>query len=779
MKFSVAALTGLFSSTAVALPCSLAWNYASCATALLPDNASGLATTQTGSIQTGSSTLTLSGAWDIQAGQGVWIPHAGQNATTAAPAITGITVQAVIGSSTVPYQIVARDAAGGLSPASPIVNAVNSAAPNALRYNRNPAISNTNTVTWTTDANAVDVLIYRNGVLVALVPASEDSFLDEGQFGLNSPDFPASPPLVASPAPLISIALAVSGTVVTLSKAALNGVTSAAIQHDDGAALQTWLTSGCGFDAFMLLPIGNYNTHQQLSCTGTNGTSSFIQGQGGMQRIGLRSGSFISYWGRGDQAVLYTAGLNGSTFQDFLLYGNYIAKWALQNDSISGNAASGDHFNRIGFWRTNASADSDAIAFGHVGCTGQLSEQFFDSPFVFNDVGGHAGFHSHCGGNTKNVHFSNYQIVGYHIGATGVTTTGNWSFINGVIGNVSDALFDNISTLNVDGLEAEGVQNSRLTRIVAPAAQAFQRFNAVQFATPAPSDGFFVGEVSNSTVEISNSFFGAGTYQGEYRWNVPGLYGDPGVLIKSTNVYYENSTCVPYYVGGNYVGAIGAYPNDNGRLIEPVNFISEGDYGSTKINGSPVQVRFQQKNFAAGDQITNHVFARKNITNSLAPATSFLDVYGGGAWLHAWPDPAAPTVTVNTVGAATCSYKVAFRDASGKRSTNLSPAASVTNCAMPPNNTISVSPVPPGAWFMDVYDATAGMLVGIVNASQFPYVGWSLADTGQSRSAYAVPLRNSTGDMTIDGALTIGSGATCNGPPTPQFSVKSGIIVQC
>lgn len=515
-----------------------------------------------------------------------------QQIATAPPLVLTLTnsahvtlAQSQVGASaTVAYSVMARDAAGGFSAPSAVMNALNSGdptvsfnAPNALRFNRNPVMSNTNTVAWTADGNAIDVYICRNNALVGVVPAVEGLFIDEGMFTISGGnlDFPGCAAATSTPAPLIATAIAVNGEAVTLANSSQTAAANVTIAHDDGAALQAMLTAGCqrssaggALDGYMVIPIGNYNTHQSLVCIGDAGAGVIIQGQGGRNRIGIRSGSFISYWGRGDQAVLHTIGVNGSSFKDVLLYGNYIAKWALQIDNET-FSVSGNHFDGLGLWRPNASTLSAGIAIGNPGCTQQLSEQFFENIYIFQDVGSHAGVYSFCGGNQKNMHFFNWTVVGFHIGVGGITT-GTWSFINGVAGNVEDTIFSGINNLIVIGLEAEGAQGSRLTQLSVTAfSGSFQTFNGVTLATPQGGPTFNMCDVSGATFDISNSYFGAGTNQGEYYCNT---LPTSGVFTTSKNNFWENSPTIPIYTGGNRVSG-----------QSNIALISVGDYGSALV----------------------------------------------------------------------------------------------------------------------------------------------------------------------------------------------------
>lgn len=688
-------------------------------------------------------------------------------------------------STTVAYKIMARDAAGAFSAPTAVTNATNSGdptlnlnIPGAIRYNRNPALSATNTVKWTADANAVDVAVCRNNVIVAIVPASEGAttgFVDEGQFQISgAPDFPLCTTGVSTPAPLITTATVVSGTTVTLANSATTAVAGGSIQHDDGAALQAMLNAGChrssngpGIDGFMIPPVGVYNTHIDLTCIGDAGAGVMLQGQGGLNRIGDRSGTFISYWGRGDRAVLLLDGVNGSVFQDFILYGNYIALYSLQlwGTRPAGGTAyaiSGDHYNRIGAWRQNASANSAGVMLGPT-CANQLSEQFFQGFYIFNDFGSGSAVKSACGGNQKNFTFVDYQVVGYHNAFSG-PGTGSWVFTNGIIGDVSDTLFSGITTLVVNGLEAEGLPNSRLATITNGNSFCYQSFNGINFNTPPPSSGLFVAETSGCGAMITNSDFGAGTWQGEYRWQ--GSFTSQVPLI-SFNNFWENSTTLPLYLGGNRYGAPPTFPSNNGRQLYSTPIISRGDYGTALAPQSSIFVGnivyFAPVDLLGGSYVIDKMYARKWITNAPADASNYIDVYGSGIRSRTMPDPTINSVTALTTGALTCAYKIAFKDATGAYTTAPSPTVSVANCASPRNNQIITGIVPAGAFYVDLIDNASGMLVVTSNFSlqAFGSSNWTILDTGQTQTAYSPPAAiNNTGALVADGQVTAQAYAT-------------------
>jgi hypothetical protein len=767
-----------------------------------------------------------------------------------------------------------RDAAGGISAPTGLTTVNNSGDPSlpfnqngALGFSRASGVNSTNTVNFTAAANAVDVIVCRNGLIAGIVPATDGQFIDEGQLTFVSPDFPLCTTAASTPAPLIATVTAVNGTALTLSAPASNTVTSGTINHDDGAALQALFNAGCGNELYMLIPMGTYNIHNTLNCmNGGSGRATFLQGQGGTGRVGLEGGSFISYWGPAGGgvsnslgsaigalvvsggvgytngpvtltvtggtcptpiqlnatatagaitsvnsvvnpgvctalplnsavntsggggagailnvlyntgSVLLANGLNGSTFQDIMLYGNYIPKYIFHQPN-NGPASSGAYFNRLSFWRPNTSINSAIIEYGP-SCTAQLSEQFFFQVFLFQDVGTKFGFNSPCGGNQKNMMWESFSVIGVHFGFTG--TSGNWTFTNGIMGSIEEFLWNGTGTLMVNGVESESRWNSGIINVTATAG-ALVSINALQFLTPGPANGVFAAVTSGPPITITNSFLcAAGVYMGECRWN--GNFTSPTVPFVSINNSWENSTTLPTYVGGNRYGGPPNFPNNVPRVFFPLATNSVGDYGAGLVAGVTTITRFGNQNLNGGLQLMDFNYTRQTLGNSAAVPSNFLDIYGGGLQSHNWANPAAPTLAPSPAGANTCTYQIAFRDASGGHTTALSPVATTNTCTTPLSTTNKVtvaSPIiPPGTWFMDVIDASNGMLIGTSAANVVPVgntgglgIGgqnMSFIDIGQTRTAYSPPsATNNTGQIKADGGListptTFGALPACN-----------------
>lgn len=665
--------------------------------------------------------------------------------------------------TTTAYQLIARDANGAYSAASPVTNGTNAAANNV--YNRATALLNTNVLTFTVDANAVDVIVYRNNAPIAVVPASDGTFTDMGQFsiGTSARDIPLTPPASSGNGPLITTVAGVVGTLVTLSAPTVAPIVSGPVYHDDGAALQAAITTACPFQKLQV-PQGTYNLHQTLQCINVGpGNGMWLAGEGGTQRLGTGVGTIFTYWGRGDKAVFYFDRLSGSKFSDFHILANYYALFGMVYDNTNlGGSSSGNVMEDVAIYRVNSGANSSTMAMGQPGCSGptvQISEMGFRGVYFYvNDAAGSSrnGFRAFCTGNTKNFMFSdNYAIVGAFNAVEAASGSGNWSFVQGAIADTADTAFVGVTTLHVEALEAENVGGSRLANIPGGGFPCFAEMHAIQWLTPPPSPENFAVEASNCNVSVSDSRFGSGTFSGEFRFNVNALREPnpthPGGIFSKNN-FYEGSAFVPFWSGGNKISDIAQFPNSNGNVVKRLAITSIGDTGQPATGGwgqAGSFTNFETKDMTGGQRFADRMYTTQWLTNSPVASTSFFDIYGGGANFIPYATPSAPTVTRNTTGATTCGYKIAFRDGTGLHTTAVSAATTNVNCAATPNNTISAV-VPDGVYFMDVIDNVSGMLVGTVDTSQFQSSTFSLIDTGQAQSAYSPPSAfNNTGLVTF------------------------------
>lgn len=745
-------------------------------------NISALNTTVNGSVSAGSNTFVMSSSWDVKTGQGVWIPGAGPNSTTTTPTITGVVVTCNTGCvNTFTYKIIARDANGAYSAATAGSNAASSAAVGSLAWNRDSTLRNFNTVSFTVGANAVDVAVYRNDTLIGIVPATDGQFVDFGQFTVTSPDIPSSPPGSSGAAPLITSVSAIDGPALRLSSTATNSGTVA--MHDDGAALAVMMSDLCSNKGLRItLPVGVFNTHQQLACNkpvNRSGEGFWLDGSGGtaFENNPATGGSSISYWGRGDIAALYFNNINGSRVSNFRIFGNYIAKWTLQLDgNPASSSTSGILFDHLILYRVNSAAQSGNIAIGNPSCppSPQISEVYFNYILAFgNDAyaAAHANIIPFCTSNTKNFHWTNSRFTAALdlVDATIIGASGTWSFIDTQVGHISDTLFNGIPLLTVIAMEVESEPGSRLVYANSGSNSCFVQFIGVQWQTPAPTGTNFVGETQNCTASIESSLFGAGLLTGEYKWNASVLtdaYNGPA-SIYIFNTYFEDSSSLPVYSDATTRSAnVGVFPND-GNIIKPVAIYSMGNYG-VLVKGTIIQ--FPPQDMGGGTRFADKVYARQFITNAVnASPASPVEIYGGARFLQI-PDPSAPNVVVNSGTGTSTTYKVAFRDATGQRTTNLSSGTTVSGGATP-NNTVSYpTTLPAGTWFMDIIDDTGGQhkIIGTVNTTQFlSGSGWSFTDNNATRNNYTVPASNTTGDvylggMGVTGVTTVGALPPCS-----------------
>lgn len=217
--------------------------------------ASGSAQTTTGSMTSGSKTLTLADAKDFQNGQGIAIVHAGpgpyqQHTTTSLqpPTSLGVTNEGTKGSTTYTYWIASVDYNGGITAAVSVTTTTGNA---TLAQG-----SNYNKITWTQATGAQGYVIYGDpsnptssqGILGT---SNNSQFLDMGlgpqgmgmgQDFTASDLFPAAYPTSALGDTLSTTIVSGGGTTtLTLADAASATVTDVWVGHDDNAACATAL----------------------------------------------------------------------------------------------------------------------------------------------------------------------------------------------------------------------------------------------------------------------------------------------------------------------------------------------------------------------------------------------------------------------------------------------------------------------------------------------------------------------------------------------------------
>ncbi len=496
------------------------------------------------------------------------------------------------------------------------MTANSSAIAGSLLYNRDPALAQHNALTFTCGAGDVDVLIYRDNTLIGDVQCSDAGFTDYGQLTIpvngSGRDVPLTPPASASPAPLVTTVVGISGTAVTLGATASNTVIGGFILHDDGTALQTALTNACGgINSHISLPVGVYNTHQTLSCVQTSFIGITIAGQNGTSQVPV-SASHIVYWGRGDKPLFYGNGFNGSTVMDVSFDANGMALYAIQLDnSDNAHSSSGNHFFRDHIDNANSPISGANFAVNNPGCTGgadQVSEIFFVDDF-FQGLGAWGatrdGFIAFCGGNTKNFQFTNtginQTVYGWEAGGS---ASGNW-YISGGVVNVADTMLLNLAPvqLYVNSVEAEPQPATRLLVAGPGANPGGVILQGIQWNAIAPVSADFLVSTSTNRLYVISNCFGCGINNGtgrEFKFDSANALStvNTSTTIFSSSNYFEGSSDQPFYCGtGNRCSEIGQFPNTT-SAVAPISMASYGDYGGEagtlipfpgiNFNGGPV-----------------------------------------------------------------------------------------------------------------------------------------------------------------------------------------------
>lgn len=701
--------------------------------------------------------------------------------------------------TTVNYQLAGRDAAGGMSAASSVTAATTSAPAASLKYSRAAAYMNSNTVAFTPGANDIDVVVYRNGSQVAVVPAADGLFTDVGQSvatGLYlSPDIPQAAPASARAAPLITTAIGVNGVDVSLGASAINAVAAATIYHDDGAAIQAALSASCVLGApspFITLGRGQFNTHQTLSCVGSNSHVVFVGNGGIANKTYQVPATLINYWGRGDLALFYTDGLNVSTISGISFDGSFIAKYAIQTDNSNASTMASDNIflDHIFAGFVNSSTGSASYSAGHPGCSSSVeigNNYLIDSYLQADSAPGASrnNFIALCSGNVKNFIFDNSVVVGSRYGFEATLgSSGLWDFHDVVTANIADTTFHGVAgpTFNVVGGEYENQNHSVVLDATAGPGPCNIHISGMHWGTVAPVPGDFAFLVNQCGLNLSSSAF-----LGSESWE----YGIASAIIQpassqrhqavySTGNFFAGSESLPLFdVYGQRIATAGpafqatSLGNMAGAgLLSPVPIYSFGDYGGV-VNVAITT--FPTLDLFGGTKITNFSYVINGISNAAAAQNDFLDIYGGGAHIIQWTTPSAPNIINNTSGSTTFSYKVAFRDASGQHSTPLSAAATTATSNATPNNQVYYpATLPPGAYYMDIVDSsTVGgpYLLATINATQFNFVYdglfWLIQDVNLPRTVVYTPVaRNNTGDITVDGLVTMGGALATAAAPT-------------
>jgi hypothetical protein len=724
----------------------------------------------------------------------------------------------VTGSNTVSYQIVGRDANGGFSAATSATTITNSHStvetPRlGLNYNRSPAVQAFNTVNFTVGANTVDVLIYRNNSLIAVVPASDGKYIDYGGIAINANgniyDAPSSAPGVAGNGPLVTSVDVVSGTAITLHTSAGATVSSQFVLHDDGVALNALFAAavsgpenagvtGAGTGS-VYLPAGTYNHHATLVLDdGTRyggGPSLYGTGYG----YG-NSGTNFVYQGRGDQVQMVAKAWNAGIMEKVFLNGNFLALCLFQGDvPIPCN----DNILRdCKFWQCNSGLNSASVWYWHPfdPSNGEVAGFYMDkcdlnpNPYSLGSSSCHIIWGA---ANIKNFFWINciFQNGKYGISSPG---SGVNSIINTQTGNITDTVFIGFGVVNVYGYEGENFPGCRLMvsggNVINP---GYATLMDCQHQTPVQATLNDSVVVFDEKGRIETSWFGIETpgWGGSCTTTISAGNGIHSVnnTYSFVNLLRPNGMYFPYtdYAGrGNgfpyfdlspqqghfpvYAGSsvslnvtnVMIYPNyGNASIPRPTQIFTMGDRsldGGNNYSGVPTAYQIPSFIGDPGDITARGVYGRQfsnSMLSSGGPVQGIpfvpLDIYGGGH-IGLITTPSAPSVVVNSGTGTTYVYKVAYRDGTNTQITPLSPGTTVSGGAIA-NNTITVTP-PAGTYYVDFIDATSGN--HLIQSVYVPSMGVAsfvtCNDLGQARTAYSPAIRNATGDFTVDGNVYVG-----------------------
>jgi len=224
--------------------------------------ASGSALSTTGSIVSGTSTLTLGEELDFAAGQGIAVHGAGAVATVQQPTGASATPGGTAGSTTYNYRVASIDNYGGVGVA--ISNF------STTTGNATTSINNYVALAWTAPASGPTpkaYAVWRDGTFIGISVAP--GFTDNGIVRSRPSWCPASPTSAATSGFLVSSVISVSSTVLVLADNAATTVSGATVQHDDTAAIIAALTA-CMGGLKLVVPRGTYlmSSTATLSWTG-------------------------------------------------------------------------------------------------------------------------------------------------------------------------------------------------------------------------------------------------------------------------------------------------------------------------------------------------------------------------------------------------------------------------------------------------------------------------------------------------------------------------------
>lgn len=310
-------------------------------------NLSGLTSTTTGTINAGSSSLTLGASNGFANGQGLMVVGAGPAMAIATPTGGTVTPIGTTGSTTYFYSVASIDAAGGVS----IGESGFSTSSGNASLTCNGATENLNQVSWTAPSgNPNGYAVYRNiaGTYRLIGTTSTTTFYDCG-----SPAIASAPPWLPLTVPnasfndwlLTTIASGGGTTSLTLNANATNSVASSAVIHDDSAAINAAINALPTNGGTVNLANTTYNIAQPINIgngsVGVYSTSRGVTLNGATPSVSnafwsypVLLGTTLSWQGVPNLAEVYINGpLQGWSLNFLSFAGNNVSTFGLEINS--------------------------------------------------------------------------------------------------------------------------------------------------------------------------------------------------------------------------------------------------------------------------------------------------------------------------------------------------------------------------------------------------------------------------------------------------------------
>lgn len=489
--------------------------------------ASGSTQSTTGTISSGTSTLTLTSAIDFANGQGIRVNHAGTTFATNSPTSPSVTNVGTAGSTTYTYTIASVDFAGGIGAAiANFTTTTGNATLNATNYN---------SLSWTAPASGPTpggYAIYGRTAgsltLIGFVGNGTTSFADQGQSapwpgttGVTPDWIPTTPPGAALADWLLTIISSGGGTTtLTLAASASTNATSQAVDHDDSLAFASAISalpSTIGGTIYVPAPASKYPIGQTIILPVTKPVILIGAGRGdgaaGTTLVATGPGSVI-------QPASQTF-FRGHRISGINIFGNALSNIPLnmfQADSaVFDNlyvydAAPGSINMRVGNGTLSPSTQENVVL--NVKIDNQLVAQLPNLPIYNLEV-------NSTNNNLTNVKGSNAKTANFHSGS--VASSNTWIAVHGYdffSGSAQpptnnfliDGSGEEFIDWEADGSSSANIQINGFSSIFIAGFSQFQGLTAqkgIQFA-PGTSGNIVIGnQFSSSTT--ANTIVQAGT----------------------------------------------------------------------------------------------------------------------------------------------------------------------------------------------------------------------------------------------------------------------------